>query len=134
MNTAIAIGKEPVPEEIVKAGTIYYRLGVMIQTLLISLGVIASVASLVVATFSEYFTGEDLWMLKAFAFVAALASGLLTTFSLSKKNQETWAAWRMMNAAILRYQYDPHFTRIQLIDTWEKAEKTLGNATINEKT
>jgi hypothetical protein len=39
----------------------------------------------------------------------------------------------MMNAAILRYQYDPTFTRIQLIDTWEKAETTLGNATITEK-
>ncbi|NNG23187.1 hypothetical protein [Telluria aromaticivorans] len=134
MDAVVQREKEPVPDEILKAGEIYYRLGVLIQALLVLLGIIASVASLVVATFSESFTGDDKWMLKAFAFVAALASGLLTTFSLSKKNQETWAAWRMMNAAILRYQYDPSFTRIQLVDTWERAEKTLGNATINEKT
>lgn len=134
MNSAVMQEKGPVPPEMVKAGTIYYQLGVTIQALLVLLGIIASVASLVVATYSDYFAGEDLWMLKALAFTAALASGLLTTFSLSKKNQETWAAWRMMNAAILRYQYDPQFTRIQLIDTWEKAETTLGNATISEKT
>ena len=133
MDNVVAQEKDPIPFEILKAGAIYYRLGVTIQALLVSLGLIATVASLIVATFSGQFAGDNLWMLKAFAFVAALASGLLTTFSLSKKNQEIWAAWRMMNAAILRYQYDPSYTPIQLIDTWEKAETILGNATITEK-
>jgi hypothetical protein len=133
MDTVQKQEKGPVPHEIVRAGTIYYRLGVAIQAGMVFFGFVAFTASLIVATFGESFDDDRRWVVKIIAFVAALSSGILTTFSISRKNQEIWAAWRMMNAAILRYQYDPTFTRIQLIDTWEKAETTLGNATITEK-
>jgi hypothetical protein len=122
---------EPVPPEISNASGIYLTMGKRVQVLMVFLGLIAFIASLVVATFGDTFTNQ--WITKSIAFAAALATGVVTLFNLTKKNQEIWAAWRMLNAAILRYQYEPGYTLKQLIDTWEQAEKTLGNATINEK-
>jgi hypothetical protein len=132
-DTAKIQGKDPVPPEIVKAADTYYRFGVMVQLGMVLLGAIAFVASLAIATFGDGLNARAPWMLKAIAFVAALSAGLLTTFSIAKKNRDIWAAWRMMNGAILRYRYDPAFKVVQLIDVWEKAETTLGNASIAEK-
>jgi hypothetical protein len=131
MVNAIAQENGPVPPEIVQAEKTYFWMAKSIQILMILLGLTAFVASLVVATFGDTF--DDARVTKSIAFVAALASGVLTLFSISRKNEDVWSAWRMLNAAILRFQYEPGFTRKQLIDTWEKAETTLGNATIREK-
>lgn len=127
----VAVPKDPIPPEIANAAKVYFGMGSKVQILMISLGLVAFVASLVVATFGGLFIDQR--VTKSVAFIAALSTGMLTLFNMSKKNQDIWAAWRMLNAAILRYQYESGYTYKDLIDTWEKAEKTLGNATINEK-
>ena len=130
-NHVVSVQKPPLPQEVLKAGGIYFVLGNAVQIIMILLALTSFTASLVVATFSDTF--PEKWMMKSVAFTAALTAGILSLFNLQKKNQEIWAAWRMLNAAILRYQYVPDYTRAELLAVWEQAEKTLGNATIKEK-
>jgi hypothetical protein len=60
---------------------------------------------------------------------------LLTGLGLTSKSNDTRAAWRVMNAARLRYVErvveDDRQAKADLIDAYERAESMIGDITIS---
>jgi hypothetical protein len=96
------------------------------------LGLIAIVSSILVA--SDIGELDDGWR-RGLAITTAIATALLTGLGLTSKSNNTRAAWRMMNAARLRYVErvveDDRQAMADLIDAYERAESMIGDITIS---
>ncbi len=89
----------------------------------VALGVIATVSSLVLATFtSELGTLR----VKIVAFGLSASLGLITGFEVGAKANAARTAWRLLNAAILAYENDPTFTIRDLHKQYLAGEELLG--------
>jgi hypothetical protein len=139
-STAILqeIPDRPIPKEILDALRIYWWFANMTQWSMFGLAVIAFIASLIVTSFDVelrriFILWFDISVWKFFAFIATLCSGLIGLLSLQTKTKDVWAAWRMLNLAVMSYKYDKDFTLPKLLEVYRTAETTIGNVAINIK-
>jgi hypothetical protein len=61
------------------------------------------------------------------AALAAIAIALVSTFELSAKSNNFRNGWRLLHAAIMRYEEEPDYSVEKLIEAYEQAEKLIGD-------
>jgi len=67
---------------------------------------------------------------KYFAFIAAVSIGIMTAFDLGTKSNNMMDAWRLLAAAVMKFNTGPTPSERQVvIDAWVKGEKTIGDVT-----
>lgn len=116
--------KPPMPSRITKIHEIWSRQVRYLRITHVSLVVIATTSSILVSAgiFKDYFGVAN-----PLAIVAAIAIGLVSAFALGDKANNFRNAWRVLNAAIIRYEAEPEFTTEQLIKAYEEAEQLIGD-------
>ena len=118
---------EEVPPEILHRLKIWNRASGQLRFLNISIGIIAIMSSVTVA--SRLFDVSSLLM-SWVAWFTAISSALLTSMNLGTKSNQTRKAWRDLNAAILRFQNEKDFPIEKLVTAYEIGEKTVGDVEI----
>jgi hypothetical protein len=104
--------ERPVPREIESSLRKWGRESAILQTLYISLGIIAIIAPLTVASFTDLLSSLTT---RVVSFVGAVAVGLIGGFQLAQKANNLRQAYIDLNAAILRYRADPNTSEKSLI-------------------
>jgi hypothetical protein len=112
------------PSGYVELLPVWNRLAIRLQTAYVLLGVTATICSLIVATFTAELSSLAL---KIVSFAAALAFGLIGAFKLASKANGARNAWRLLNGAVLAYQYDENYTIQKLHDQYLAGEQLLGD-------
>jgi hypothetical protein len=90
------------------------------------LGIFATFFSLLAAT---GFGGETLS--RVFAFIAALSIAFLTAFNLGAKSNNTRNAWRLLNAAVIRYNQGI-MRKDDVINAYERGETLIGGISFSQ--
>jgi len=120
------------PKEIEDRFTDWDHMALRLRVVSTCLGLIAIVSSILVA--SDIGELDDGWR-RGLAITTAIATALLTGLGLTSKSNNTRAAWRVMNAARLRYVErvveDDRRAMADLIDAYERAESMIGDITIS---
>jgi hypothetical protein len=108
------------------------RNAMILRFLQVLLGFLATFFSLLTATvLTVQNTDNYNFYAKIFAFIAAVSIGLITAFDLGTKSNNMTDAWRHLTAAAIRY--NKHLcTKDEVIEAYEKGEKTIGNVTFNQ--
>jgi hypothetical protein len=65
------------------------------------------------------------------AALAAIAIGCISAFELGNKANNFRNAWRVLYAAMLRFEEETEYTVEQLIQSYEIAEKLIGDVNVN---
>ena len=107
---------------------IWNSLAKSLQKTYVALGIVATVSSLVVATFTSEL--GPVWV-KVVSFLLALSIGLITAFDIGAKANAARGAWRLLNAAALAYGSDPTFTIQDLYKQYVAGEALLGDIRYN---
>jgi hypothetical protein len=120
------------PKEIEDRFTDWDQMALKLRVVSTCLGLIAIVCSILVA--SDIGELADGWR-RGLAITTAIATALLTGLGLTSKSNNTRAAWRLMNAARLRYVErvveNDRQAMSDLIDAYERAESMIGDITIS---
>ena len=120
------------PKEIEDRFADWDHMALRLRVVSTGLGLIAIVCSILVA--SDVGELDDGWR-RGLAITTAIATALLTGLGLTSKSNNTRAAWRLMNAARLRYVErvveDDRQAKADLIDAYERAETMIGDITIS---
>jgi hypothetical protein len=103
---------------------VWNQLAKRLQMTYVIMGVVATICSLAVATFTAELGSAGI---KAFSFTAALALGLITSFDIGGKANAARGAWRLLNSAVLAYSDDSEFTIQELHKQYEAGETMLGD-------
>ena len=90
------------------------------------LGIFATFFSLLAAT---GFGGDTLS--RVFAFIAALSIAFLTAFNLGAKSNNTRNAWRLLNAAVIRYNQGI-MRKDDVINAYERGETLIGGISFSQ--
>jgi hypothetical protein len=90
------------------------------------LGIFATFFSLLAAT---GFGGDILS--RVFAFIAALSIAFLTAFNLGAKSNNTRNAWRLLNAAVIRYNQGI-MRKDDVINAYERGETLIGGISFSQ--
>jgi hypothetical protein len=90
------------------------------------LGIFATFFSLLAAT---GFGGDILS--RIFAFIAALSIAFLTAFNLGAKSNNTRNAWRLLNAAVLRYNQGI-MGKADVINAYERGETLIAGISFSQ--
>jgi hypothetical protein len=69
---------------------------------------------------------------KVFAFIAAVSIALMTAFNLGGKSNNSRAAWRHLNAAIMKFN-EGIIEKKDVIQAYEEAERSIGDVTYQDK-
>ena len=143
MNTTLNtpqqdVPNRPVPEEILKAEAIYWKIAQRTQWGMAGLAIIAFAASLIVTSFDVelkgmFIRGLNVSVWKSLSFVATLSAGLIGLLSLQAKTKDVWAAWRILNVAILSYKYNESYTLSDLLAAYNASETAIGNVSITSR-
>ena len=107
---------------------VWHKLASGLQKSYVILGVLATVASLVVVAFTAELS--DMWI-KILVMIPSLCLGLMTAFDLGNKANNARAAWRVLNAAVLSYENDETFTIQDLQKQYAAGEALLGEIKYN---
>ncbi len=126
MDESVGPARE-VPKEISHAINVWYRGSNILRFLHISLGLIAIVLTITVA--SKVITDDSLFSWIAWG--AAIATGLLTSFNLGTKSNNMRNAWRMLNEAKIRYEIEKDMSVEKLVDAYRDGEKLIGDVVVN---
>jgi hypothetical protein len=118
-----------VPDEIKKAVNFWYRSAGILRFLHISLGLIAVILTITVASTIGEKTSLTPWI----AWGAAISVGIMTSFNLGTKSNSMRNAWRVLNEAKIRYENQDDMTIEKLIDAYRDGEKLIGDVTVNLK-
>ncbi|MEA3410303.1 MAG: hypothetical protein U9R74_02055 [Pseudomonadota bacterium] len=102
---------------------LWHRYAGLWQTIYTVLGVTATTASLVVASFAQDLGTS--WI-RTIAFVSALAIGLIGALDLRNRGKNYRAAWRHLNPIWLKFQSN-NCTEEELIKAYGEAEGFIGN-------
>jgi hypothetical protein len=89
----------------------------------VSLGISATFFSALAAT---QIGNIDNNITKIFAFIATVSIALMTAFNLGGKSNNTRAAWRHLNAQVMRFNQGACDEK-EVIKTYEEAEKLIGD-------
>lgn len=120
--------KEPVPVEIEDMFKIWRQHSGILRGLHVALGVTAIVTSVTVASRLVDVSSN---LISFIAWSAAISSPLLSSMNLETKSNHYRTAWRMLNAAVLRYEIEDDFKIKDLNDAYEKGENIIGDVKIN---
>ncbi len=116
--------KRTVPDRIAKIHRSWTQQARLFRTIHISLLMLATASSILAsAGILKDFHGIP----NPLAIVAAIAIGAVSAVSLGDKANNFRNAWRLLNAAIMRFEQEPDFTMEQLIKAYEDAEKQIGD-------
>ena len=107
---------------------VWNSLAKSLQRTYVGLGIIATVSSLIVATFTTEL--GPTWV-KVVSFLLALSIGLITAFDIGAKANAARGAWRLLNAATLAYANDASFTIQDLYKQYVAGEALLGDIKYN---
>jgi hypothetical protein len=104
-----------------------------LRFLQVSLGFLAVFFSLLTTTVLQ-FTSSNTYnaYAKIFAFIAAVAVGLLTAFDLGTKSNNMTNAWRKLNAAVIKFNRGICYHE-EVIDAYIDGENTIGNVTFQQQ-
>jgi hypothetical protein len=117
-----------IPEEITKQLKVWYSSARILRIIHVFVGLIAIIASVTVA--SRILDPDNNYM-SYVAWLAAIASSILTSLNLGTKSNNMRNAWRILNTAVLRYKTEEDFNVKNLNDAYEKGEKTIGDVEID---
>ena len=67
------------------------------------------------------------------AAMAAVSIGFVSAFDLGGKSNDFRNAWRLLHAAIIRFEEEPDYTVEKLIEAYEQAEKMIGDVNTKQK-
>ena len=98
----------------------------IIWAFFVFLGIFATFFSLLAAT---GFGGDTLS--RIFAFIAALSIAFLTAFNLGAKSNNTRNAWRLLNAAVPRYNQG-FMGKDDVINAYERGETLIGGISFSQ--
>lgn len=103
----------------------------------IILGVSATLFSLLAATLIQIDNtdNDNIYNISAkiFALVAAASIALMTSFDLGTKSNNIVRAWRLLNAAIIKFNNVKENGDVQkVIESYEKAEEIIGDVTYRD--
>lgn len=119
--------KEKVPDEIMYQLKTWRLEARILRVLHVLLGLVAIVSSVTVASRVIENAATMSWI----AWLAAIASAVLTSLGLESKSNNMRSAWRILNTAVLRYQTEGEdFTIKQLNDAYKIAEGVIGDVTV----
>ena len=127
MNGSVEPARE-VPKEISHAINAWYRGSNILRFLHISLGLMAIVLTITVA--SKVIAADDS-LFSWIAWGAAIATGLLTSFNLGTKSNNMRNAWRILNEAKIRYEIEKDMPVEKLVDAYRDGEKLIGDVVVN---
>jgi hypothetical protein len=126
------MGEEPAPRNVPQGYKellpVWNRLAISLQATYVVLGVMATVSSLAVATFTAELGPIRV---KEVSFILAISLGLITAFDIGAKANASRGAWRLLNAATLAYANDPSFTIQDLYKQYLAGEALLGDIKYN---
>ena len=117
-----------IPEEITKQLKVWYSSARILRIIHVFVGLIAIIASVTVAS---RILDPDNNCMSYVAWLAAIASSILTSLNLGTKSNNMRNAWRILNTAVLRYKTEEDFNVKNLNDAYEKGEKTIGDVEID---
>jgi len=121
----------PIPDEIKAALDEWDRMAAKLMRLYALLGALSVICSLFVATF----TGSDTvpaGSIRVVAFIGTASLAWIGTFNMGAKANAARSAWRLLNAACIRYKYDEAYTFEELHKQYVAGESLLGAITISE--
>jgi hypothetical protein len=121
----------PIPEEIKATLDAWDRMAMKLMRLYALLGALSVGCSLFVATF----TGSDTvpaGSIRVVAFIGAASLAWIGTFNMGAKANAARSAWRLLNAACIRYKYDESYAFEELRMQYVAGESLLGAITISE--
>jgi len=110
---------------------IWNRLAKQMQTVYVILGVLATICSITLATFT---TELGTYWIKVVSFCLASSIALITSFDIGAKANSARGAWRILNAACLAYANDESFTIQDLYKQYVAGEAMLGDIKFNAPT
>ncbi|SDG77498.1 MULTISPECIES: hypothetical protein [unclassified Duganella] len=120
-----------IPEEMKVALHEWDRMAVRLTRLYALLGALSVSCSLFVATF----VGTDAALtgsIRVVAFVGTASLAWIGTFNMGGKANALRSAWRLLNAACIRYKYEESYTFEELHAQYVAGESLLGVITIAE--
>jgi hypothetical protein len=126
-----ALQNRSIPEEIQTALAEWDRMATRLSRLYALLGALSVVCSLFVATFA----GSDtvpIGSIRVVAFLGTASLAWIGTFNMGAKANAARSAWRVLNAAAIRYKYEDSYTFDELHAQYVAGESLLGLVTISE--
>jgi hypothetical protein len=120
-----------IPEEMKVALDEWDRSATRLARLYALLGALSVVCSLFVATF----TGSEAvppGSIRVVAFIGTAALAWIGTFNMGAKANAARGAWRVLNAACIRYKYEETYTFNELHSQYVAGELLLGAVTLTE--
>ena len=111
--------------------------GRLLRGIHIILGISATIFSLLAATFIQIESPVDgninNYLAKIFALIAAASIALMTSFDLGTKSNNMIRAWRLLNAAVIKFNNVKEEGDVQkVIENYEKAEEIIGDVTYRD--
>lgn len=119
-----------IPEEMKVALHDWDRVAKRLSRLYALLGALSVACSLFVATF----VGSDAALtgsIRVVAFVGTASLAWIGTFNMGAKANAFRSAWRLLNAACIRYKYEESYTFDELHAQYVAGESLLGMITIS---
>lgn len=111
-----------------------------LRILNVIIGLIATIASITVASRiidlenpNVFFGLSASFIMSVLAWIAAIATGILTSVNVSDCSNNLLMAWRMLNEAKIRYLYQEGYEINNLIDAYRDGEKLAGKLVVNLK-
>lgn len=120
-----------IPDEMKVALASWDRMASRLTRLYALLGALSVVCSLFVATF----TGSEAvptGSIRVVAFIGTASLAWIGTFNMGAKANAARGAWRLLNAACIRYKYEETYTFEELHSQYVAGESLLGVVTIAE--
>ena len=109
---------------------LWHRMAIFLRLSHILLGIAATFFSLLAPAQIGSVANEQA---KIFAFIAAVSIGLMTAFNLGGKSNDTRAAWRQLNAAVIKFNEGIFQKKDEVIKAYIEAEARIGEVTFQNK-
>lgn len=127
-----------VPAEIEEILSNWDKSARYLRFLNVIIGLIATIASITVASrFIESTTAfyglNTSYIMSVLAWIAAIATGILTSVNVGDCSNNLLMAWRMLNEAKIRYLYQEDYEINNLIDAYRDGEKLAGKLVVSLK-
>jgi Na+-transporting NADH:ubiquinone oxidoreductase subunit NqrB len=124
--------KQPIGEklpDILDYLKLWHKMALFLRLVHIFLGILATFFSLLAAAQIGFVDNEQA---RIFAFIAAVSIALMTAFNLGAKSNDTRAAWRQLNAAVIKYN-NGLCKEQAVIDAYIQGERRIGDVSYQNK-
>lgn len=127
--------EESILKEIENLLKAWKRQSSVLRYIHVGLGLIAIISSVTVASRLLEIVSKQLInpyndiMLAAIPWLAAISIAILTSMGLEAKSNNMRTAWRILNAAVLRYREDHDMKK--LLDAYERGEEIIGDVKVS---